>query len=130
MKLIATILLCLSMTGCAFLQTTGDAAKDLLVLRVTYETPARQAGVLEEANAAVQRLDEAIADKDPKRVRAVLLSLEPLYREIYASVELPTPEQVAFHDRVQSLWEYLDSGNTDAILAAAEVVIKVLATRL
>jgi len=119
--------LALLITGCASL---GDAAKDLLVLRATWETPARQAGVFEEARVQVTRLDEAIASRDPLRVRAVLLSFEPVYREIYASVENPTPEQVEFHERALELWGAVEQGEQSQWLELADIILRVLVTRI
>lgn len=123
----------LLLSGCVltdWLRNTGDAAEDLLLLRVTWEKPARQAGVYDEAQAQIKRLDDAIASGDPQRVRGVLLSFEPVYREIYASVDNPTPEQQRFHARVMSLWEYVNQPDDNKWLELARLVVRVLATRV
>lgn len=109
-------------TGCAvadWIREDAEAVKNVLVLRVSYRIPAQQAGVLEIAQEQANRLDEAIQSGDIERVRVVLKSMEPIYREIYANVRLPTPEQVAFHERVSELWEYLDQDDEDRWRALA-----------
>lgn len=121
---------CLLLTGCSFLQDTGDAAQNLLVLRATYQVPAEQAGVLELAEQQASRLDAAIASGDVDQVRSVLRSMEPVYRDIYASVDSPTPEQVAFHARVLELWEYLEQDEAEMWRELAVVVLTELFRRV
>lgn len=133
MRFLPIVLLCLSLTGCAltdYFTRQGDAAMDLLVLRATYQLPAEQAGVLELAEEQANRLDEALASQDIERVRAVLRDMKPIYDRIYEQVEDPTPEQLEFHERAASLWDYLDSDNSDLLRTAAIEVLLEIARRV
>ena len=110
--------LALLLAGCAHLKAT----EDLLVLRVTWEQPARQAGVYDEAQQAVASIDRAILTGDPARVRAAIMALEQPYRQIRAEIEQPTIEQELFDMRVQSLWDAVNDPGVDWIGAGVFVV--------
>ena len=112
----------LLLAGCTHLKAT----EDLLVLRVTWEQPARQAGVYDEAQAAVASIDRAILTGDPKRVRAAIMALEHPYRELRAEIERPTAEQVAFDERVLRLWDAVNDPGVDWI-GAGLVIVRTMA---
>lgn len=134
MRALAMVALALLVQGCAVLdwiKGDAEAAKTLLVLRASYETPARQAGVLDVANRQAARLDEALSQGDVRLVKLTLRSMEPIYRDIYANVESPTAEQVKFHNRVMALWEYVEQEDGDrwgelALILLGEVFERVV----
>ena len=112
----------LLLAGCAHLKAT----EELLVLRVTWEQPARQAGVYDEAQQAVESIDRAILTGDPKRVRAAIMALEQPYRELRAEIERPTAEQAAFDERVLRLWDAVNDPGVDWI-GAGLVIVRTMA---
>lgn len=116
----------LAMPGCSALRGPSQAAEDLLILRVTWELPAEQAGVRDEMVEHVQRLDEALKSGNPAKVRNVLLSFEPVYTQLREEIHLPTPEQAEFDEIVQRLWDEINSSPTidPRIVAVGEWVLR------
>ena len=122
LRLMLAAFFSVTLSSCALLVRAEPIARDLLVLRATWETPARQAGVLEQAKQAVARIDAAILSGNPVDVKAAIVELRPVYEQIRAEIDSPTPEQVAFDARVQVLWENINDSGIDWLAVAVDVV--------
>lgn len=114
--------------ACSTLDRVGEASKHLLTLRLSWQIPAEQAGVLEEMEHHVNRLDEAILSGDPRRVRNVLLTMEPIYMQLREEIQFPTPEQVMFDEHARALWEaiHAESGIDPRWIEGARLIIRLL----
>lgn len=114
--------------GCAVLSSVQDTADKLLVLRITWQIPAEQAGVREEMQEHVDRLDAALRTGNPVLVRSTLLSLGPIYNEVRSQIVSPTPEQVEFDELALDLWDDLHNNNLrcEALFEVGRVLLLLL----
>lgn len=103
-------------------------AHDMLMLRVSWEVPAAQAGVLAEMREHVAALDEAILTGDPRTVRTALLSLQPIYLDVAEQIDEPTPEQREFDQRARALWDELhrEPRPSEELVESARMVLRLL----
>lgn len=106
-RYVAVFLTLAILAGCS--TYSRNVVEDTLVLRASWEEPARQAGRLDDMREHVAVFDRAVKSGDPVKVRAALLYLKPVYEEVRAEIQVPTPEQVEFDQRAQRLWDNINA---------------------